>query len=139
MNSNSAAQRRMGVVLLLVSIVFCTVAQFMLKAAMNRVGVLPAFADLELISFLLEHRVAVGLIIVGLGLYGSGTILWILCLTRLELSFAYPISTLQYLLVFLAAWIFLGEDIHLARWLGMAVIAVGVVVMSADKTEGDHA
>ena len=73
------------------------------------------------------------MIVGGLALYGCGTVLWILCLTRLELSFAYPVSTVQYLLVFLAAWWLLGEQIPPLRWLGMLVIVAGVLVMSTER------
>jgi drug/metabolite transporter (DMT)-like permease len=126
--------KAMGFSLLLASILLSTIAQFLLKAAMNDIGLLPSLADLNLWPFITVHQIPLLQIGLGLGLYASGTVSWLLCLTRLELSFAYPVSTLQYLLVFLAAWLLLGEEIYPLRWVGMVVIVLGVVVMSSEKT-----
>jgi drug/metabolite transporter (DMT)-like permease len=52
-------------------------------------------------------------------------------LSRVNLSFAYPMIALTYVLVPLAAWLFLNEPaIPPIRWVGMCVIIVGVVLVA---------
>ena len=73
-------------------------------------------------------------IIGGLILYALGTILWLMCLSKLDLSFAYPAATVQYLLVFAGAWILFNEEISPMRIAGLVVITAGVIIMSLDKS-----
>jgi len=105
------------------------IAQLVLKAAMMKVG------EFEIDDNWLRY--AYGMInieiIGGLFLYGTGTILWILCLTKLDLSLAYPAGTLQYLLIFAGAWWFFDERITAIRLLGMIVICIGVFIMSVER------
>ena len=69
-------------------------------------------------------------IFVGLGIYAVGTCFWILCLSRLDLSYAYPFSGVTYVLVFLASWFFFGDNISLQRVGGIVLICIGVVFVS---------
>ena len=50
-------------------------------------------------------------------------------LSRLELSYVLPMTAVGYVLTALVAWKFLGETISLGRWLGMALIGVGTVLV----------
>lgn len=65
----------------------------------------------------------------GLAVYGCGTLLWIVCLRRLDLSFAYPASALQLVLVYAGAAAVLGEQIPPLRLLGAGVILVGIALL----------
>lgn len=65
-------------------------------------------------------------IIGGLFLYASGTALWLLCLTRLDLSLAFPASAVQLIIVYGGARWFLGEEIPALRLVGAAVILSGI-------------
>lgn len=118
----------LGMIYLLLNLIISVAAQAVLKAAMAELGGFdPANAVDYFISML--NPMVIG----GLLLYGSGTILWLLCLTKLDLSFAYPAATLQYFLVFWSAWYFLGESIGWVRIAALCVITVGVIIMSLDK------
>ena len=68
--------------------------------------------------------------ILGLVLYGTGTLLWIKCLTRLELSLAYLVSALQYVFVFVAAKLLFAESLSATRLIGLGVILVGIVIVT---------
>lgn len=121
---------RIGLLYLLANLVVSVCAQLMLKKGMLELG---AFELAGGGSYLLEmlHPLVVG----GLILYACGTVLWLLCLTKLDLSFAYPVGTLQYLLVFAGAWLWFGEEISLMRLLGLGVICVGVLFLALDRKE----
>lgn len=117
-----------GIFYLILDILISVVAQLVLKHAMHNLGSIPEEAPLtdyllNMISFP---------VIAGLALYGLGIVFWILCLTKLDLSFAYPAGTMQYFLIFIGAWILFDEQINFLRIAGALVIIAGVVVMSKD-------
>ena len=59
-----------------------------------------------------------------------GFVLWILCLRRLDLSYAYPIACSSLLLVVLFSVLFLGESFTAKMWLGTVLILLGVILLS---------
>jgi multidrug transporter EmrE-like cation transporter len=70
------------------------------------------------------------LVWLGLALYGLGALAWILVLTRLNLSLAYPFLALNFVLIAVASRVFLGESIPVIRWAGIAVICVGIFLIA---------
>lgn len=70
------------------------------------------------------------LVLLGLVFYGIGALSWIAALTRLNLSVAYPFLALNFVLVALVARLVLGESIPLLRWLGIAVICGGILLVA---------
>lgn len=125
---SSRNDHNLGLIYLGLNLIISVAAQLMLKSAMADLGGFPEGG--QIFDYL------VGMItlpvITGLALYGAGTIFWLLCLAKLDLSFAYPAGTLQYFLIFIGAWYFFDENISLLRIIGMLVIILGVVVMAKD-------
>jgi drug/metabolite transporter (DMT)-like permease len=68
------------------------------------------------------------LVIGGLAFYVLGTVFWLTVLSRVPLSFAYPILALSYAFTPLLAWLVLGESVPSVRWIGIATICLGVVL-----------
>lgn len=68
-------------------------------------------------------------IFAGVGLHALDLVFWILALSRMDLSFAYPVSSVQYVLVFAGSWYVLGERISVQRLSGVLLICTGVLVM----------
>ena len=62
--------------------------------------------------------------------YGLSLVIWIIGLSRVPVSQAYPLLSLGYVLAALAAWNMLGETLSLTRWAGIAVIICGVWLIS---------
>ena len=69
-------------------------------------------------------------VVIGLALYGLAAILWFDILSRAELSYVYPMLSISYVLVVLASGLLLDEQLSPTRWLGVAVICMGVYVLS---------
>jgi multidrug transporter EmrE-like cation transporter len=69
-------------------------------------------------------------VILGIAVYVSGTFFWLVALSRVELSFAYPFASLSYVLILASAWAFLGETVSVARLAGVATICLGVLIVS---------
>ncbi len=66
----------------------------------------------------------------GLFLYGISVIVWILALSRVDVSIAYPMLSIGYIVNAVIAWAWLGEVLSTARVLGIGVIIVGVIILA---------
>ncbi|WNJ19773.1 EamA family transporter [Pontibacter sp. G13] len=122
----------LGLLYLGVDILISVAAQFVLKYAMNGLGEFPTGADADVLGYFWNM---VNLpIFIGLGLYGVGQVVWLLCLQKLDLSFAYPVATLQHVLIFVGAWYLFDEQISFLRMVGLGIIMLGVILISTDKT-----
>jgi multidrug transporter EmrE-like cation transporter len=65
-------------------------------------------------------------IIAGLGCYVLSVVFWIFALARVEVSVAYPMLSLGYVVNALAAWWLFDESLSSTRIAGIGVILVGV-------------
>ena len=63
----------------------------------------------------------------GLACYALSLVVWIMGLSRTDVTIAYPMLSLGYVVSAAGAWMFLGEAVSLQRLAAMAVIVVGVV------------
>ena len=63
---------------------------------------------------------------VGLVLYGGSFGLWLLALSRVELSFAYPFVSISYVLITVWGALVLKEDVNAWRVAGIACIVAGI-------------
>jgi len=70
------------------------------------------------------------LVIGGFALYGLSSVLWLILLTRVELSWAYPMLAMGYIAVVFLSRIFFQEAVTMTRFAGTVVVAVGVWLIS---------
>jgi multidrug transporter EmrE-like cation transporter len=110
--------------LLLTGVLLNAAAQLLLKAGTNRIG---EFA------FSMENIVPIGLrvatsppILAGLACYGVSLIVWILALSRVPVSVAYPLLSIGYIVNAIAAWYLFGESLGAQKLVGIAFIIAGV-------------
>ena len=99
------------------------VGQFLMKFGVNKVG---GFSELGLAKFMAAAFLS-PFIILGLGFYAVSAVLWVIMLSKLDLSLAYPALSIGYVLVLLISALFLGEQVSLARFGGVLLIMVGIV------------
>ena len=69
-------------------------------------------------------------IISGLIFYGFALIFWLGAMSTLDISLMYPMLSLAYVIVAVMAYLFLGENIALVRWVGITLILVGSVLIT---------
>ena len=69
-------------------------------------------------------------VLLGLVCYFISAGLWILALTRVDVTVAYPMLSIGYVVAALLAWQIFGEPLTANRVLGIAIILAGVVVLS---------
>ena len=84
------------------------------------------------ISSLGELLLTVGnpLVILGLLSYSIASGIWLIILTRLPLSMAYPFGAISYILIFIGSALS-GEYIHAARYLGVILIVIGILIIGS--------
>ncbi|MBS0325382.1 MAG: EamA family transporter [Proteobacteria bacterium] len=99
-------------------------AQLLLKAGTNHLGVLTLTADNWVRTF--TRMATEAHFIGGAALYAVSLVVWILGLSRVPVSIAYPMLSLGYIVNAVAAHYLLGEAVTLQRWLGIGVIVAGV-------------
>jgi len=55
---------------------------------------------------------------------------WIRALRAIPLSIAFTFSSAVHIFIPLSCWLFLGEAIGLRRWLGIALVVIGLMVIA---------
>jgi drug/metabolite transporter (DMT)-like permease len=121
-----SAHGLISVALILVSVAFATAGQFTLKSAMNHVthGVGPESSIDTLLRAAREPRLWAGLT-----LFGISAVFWLVVLSKVPLSFAYPFVGLSYIVIVLVARVVLHEHVPPLRWLGVAIVATGIAIV----------
>ena len=69
-------------------------------------------------------------VITGFVLYAFSAALWLILLTRVDLSFAYPMLSLGYVLVVFLSRALFNEQVTWMRFLGTLVVCLGVFLIS---------
>ncbi|MFP7674057.1 EamA family transporter [Marivita sp. S0852] len=70
------------------------------------------------------------MILLGLALYGVGTVFWLFALKQLDLSLAYPFVAMSFVMVAGSGMLFLGEPVQPSRLIGLGLIILGLLVMA---------
>lgn len=73
-----------------------------------------------------HHLLWLGLALVSLGL---GMLLWLRVLQKVPVGLAYPMLSLNFVWVTLAAWGIWREPVSARHWLGVALIIIGIIML----------
>jgi len=114
--------------LILAGVLLNAAAQLLLKAGTNAVGHF---------EFSASNIVPVGLrlaleptILGGVACYVVSLVVWIMALSRVEVSIAYPMLSIGYVINAVAAWYLFGESLTALRLTGIGFIVVGVFLVA---------
>lgn len=69
-------------------------------------------------------------VLTGMALYFLSVVIWAYLLTKLDISFVQPILALTYVVTPILAIFMLHEQVPPNRWLGIAVIIIGVYIVA---------
>ena len=103
--------------LVLIGVLLNATAQLLLKAGTNAMPLGPRLA--------LEPH-----ILGGLACYVVSVVVWVIALSRVPVSIAYPMLSIGYVINALAAWQLLGESLSPLRIGGIGVIIAGVFMVA---------
>jgi multidrug transporter EmrE-like cation transporter len=114
--------------LILFGVTLNAIAQLLLKKGMTTIGHF-AFSGGEILK--IAPTVALNPYVVGgLFSYVLSVGLWMLVLSRVDVSAAYPFLSIGYIIAAFGGWLFFAEDLSLARMVGIALICIGVVFVA---------
>ena len=89
-----------------------------------RLSALPSTPMQSIFHYLLQPAVPLGLCI-----YGVGTLLWIRAVSRQNISFLYPLTALNYVIVSVGGKLLFHESLSGGRGIGIAVVVLGVALL----------
>ncbi|MBI5921653.1 MAG: EamA family transporter [Betaproteobacteria bacterium] len=114
--------------LVLAGVLLNAAAQLLLKAGTNAVG---------RFEFHLDNLVPVGLklalephILGGMACYAVSLVVWIMALSRVPVSIAYPMLSIGYVVNAFVAWQWFGEALAAQKMLGIGFIVLGVFLVA---------
>lgn len=114
--------------LILLAVMLNAGAQLALKAGMSVIG----YFDFNLSKlFSIGLQVALNpYIILGLSCYVFSVLVWLLVLSRVDVSIAYPMISMSFIVNAVAAYYLFGEQISVARLSGIVIILFGVFIVA---------
>lgn len=115
-------------ILILVGVLLNAIAQLFLKAGTNVLGTLQVEPE-GLIATVLKIAFQ-PYIVSGLFCYVISVAIWIVALSKVPVSVAYPMLSIGYVVNAFAAWYLFGELLSTQKLLGIGVIVIGVYLVS---------
>ena len=114
--------------LIFIGVMLNAAAQILMKTGTNAVGHF---------EFSVENILPIGLklatewhIVGALFCYALSVVVWILALSRVPVSSAFPMLSMAYVVNAVAAWYLLDEAFNPTKMVGIGVIILGVVIIS---------
>lgn len=109
-----------------ISISLAIVGQLMMKHGMMMFGQFPVT---HLLSNLLP-MVFQPYVFIGIMCFGISSIFWLVVLSRIDLSMAYPLVSIAYIVTAIFSYYVFKENISIIRWIGIITICLGVFLVS---------
>ena len=117
--------------LIIISVLLAATAQILLKHGMTQVtdhGAIPLALNRPFATF---RRVAANASVwIGLLTFVVSAAVWIVVLSKVSLSFAYPFVSFTYIVILLFDGLILQETVSGLRWAGVAFIVAGILLVS---------
>ena len=113
---------------LLVALILGALGQISLKSGLVTFGEEPRLA--VVLTSMFHNR----LVLAGFGCYGLSSLAYLFVLSRLDVSYVYPMVAFNYVLVTFLAWLLLHEAVPWGRVAGLFIVCVGVLVLALNYT-----
>ena len=114
--------------LIILGVLLNAFAQITLKQGMRAIGHF-GFSVENIFPILIK----VGMnpfILIGLSCYVVSVLVWLMVLSRVEVSFAYPLLSIGYIVTAFAGFLFFDENMGVVRWIGILIICLGVYLIT---------
>jgi len=117
----------MGYLFLIIALSLNAAANILMKMGADNLGSIKGQAISAAIPKLLTNH----LLILGLFLFGLNIIFYVIALSKIQLSVAYPIMTAGgFLLITMFSFLYLKENITLLQVAGLVFVAIGIVFIT---------
>jgi len=127
--TGSDSTKLYAVMLVIICTVIMSFSQILLKIGSSDLS-------LNIFSVIMNFPLMLGYV-----LYGICALLLVIAFRGGELSVIYPILALSFVFVNILAWLMLGEEMNILKWLGISAIVIGVslIGLGSSKYAGDAA
>lgn len=115
--------------LILANVLLTSIAQILLKGGMSSPKVVNGLAagfGWSTVTIIAGNP----LVMIGLAMYFLSAVVWLVVLSRVQVSLAYPFIGAGFIVTMLLAWLVYGESLSWARASGTLLIAIGVAVLA---------
>jgi len=113
-------------ILILSAVILNVCGHLFLKAGMNKIGAI----SLNQLLFSFSKIFSTPFVLLGLLSYVSSVAMYMVVLSRVNISYAYPLMMgAGYVLIVLFSWQIFGESFSSFKWMGIALILVGVFLL----------
>ncbi len=121
--------RMLSIALVVFCVLLTSAAQIALKLGVSSGRLQLALSGDSVYRFLLRAT-SDPIVLAGLGLYAASTLLWLLVLAKLDVSFAYPFVSLGLVFIALYGYFGLHEPMSVIRITGICLIFTGVMFVA---------
>ena len=121
----------LSVLIILVVTATAATAHILLKIGMNEVGEINS-DSIKTPGILIKQLLSTPAILAAIPVYAVSNIGWLIVLSKLNLSVAYPFLASLYIFIPVLSMVFLSESLTPQHWTGIIVIGIGIgVVLNA--------
>ena len=117
--------------LILSSVSLNAFAQLFIRKGMLKIGEI-SFDFEQIVKMVLAVFTNVYLLS-GMFSYGISIILWMMVLSKVNVSLAYPFSSIGYIITTVLAYLFFNEPITFQKVVGIIIICIGVFILTQSK------
>ena len=114
---------------MILTILFTSYGQLIMKYEINKFGQIPTESFNSMLSYLVKSISNIG-IISGLLALVISTFTWMAAISKFELSTAYPIMSINFILVPFLSVFLLNESFNFFKLAGVIVIIIGIIIFS---------
>jgi multidrug transporter EmrE-like cation transporter len=112
--------------LLFISISLAIAGQLLMKQGMMIFGKFPVTQLLvKLIPMVFQPYVFIGILC-----FAVSSVFWLVVLSRIDLSLAYPLVSIAYIVTAIFSYYVFKENVSFIRWIGIITICLGVFLVS---------
>ncbi|MFH0752693.1 MAG: hypothetical protein V1914_03805 [archaeon] len=112
--------------LILLSVASVVTAQLLLKKGMTTAG---GFNPEQITPFFIS-AILNPYVLAGATLFILSAAIWLMVLSKAELSYAYPALSLSYVITAIGAWLLFNENLSALRIGGIIIVCAGVFALS---------
>jgi len=125
-------------IILLIGLSFESIGVVMLKKGMGKIGDVKEISVSE-VARVVKAGVTNGSVLLGVFFEALFFATLLILMSRSDISLLWPLTGLSFVFATIAAIIFLGEKVSPMRWVGVALIVVGAIVISYSEKANERA
>ncbi|MDR2491004.1 MAG: 4-amino-4-deoxy-L-arabinose transferase [Spirochaetaceae bacterium] len=116
-----------NILLILLSVLLNAAAQILMRYGMLRVGEISLTQSMIVVLPKMIRNIFLWFAMLG---YGISVVIWMIVLSRVEISYAYIFSSLGFVLVSVMSALILNEQLSAQRIAGIAVVCTGIIILA---------